>query len=302
MLNEIQPATAPDDAMARPAPNATTGAQAFEFGIRDLVYQDTGSKKRLARLYQPAGTAPFPMVVQVHGGAWNNKDRTDGQGLALDLVAAGIVVLSLDFRNAPEAPYPASLQDINYGIRWAKAHAHQFGSGPERVGILGTSSGGHQALLSAIRADYPAYTAIPLKEASDMDAKLAFAIAGWGVLYPFERYKLAKAQGKQEMISNHHTFFGTDEATQIDATPALIIERKEKVHLPPALTFQGTNDEWTSVEQAEQLGAIYRAAGGSMDVLLYEGERHTFVSEFPMKPNSVKAVAAVVEFIKKHAG
>src|SRR5262249_23875221 len=96
----------------------------------------SGGKDRLARLYQPAGTGPFPAVLQVHGGAWNNKDRTDGQNTALDLCAAGIVVLSIDFRNAPEAPYPASLQDINYSIRSLKHTAAESGSSAPRVGRL----------------------------------------------------------------------------------------------------------------------------------------------------------------------
>src|SRR5271154_5781417 len=66
---------------------------AYEFMVKDIVYQRSSGKQRLARLYQPAGAGPFPALLQVHGGAWNNKDRTDGQNTALDLAAAGIVVL-----------------------------------------------------------------------------------------------------------------------------------------------------------------------------------------------------------------
>jgi acetyl esterase/lipase len=272
---------------------------AYEFGVRDLVYQRHGGKERLARLYQPAGTGPFPAVVQVHGGAWNNKDRTDGQHAALELCAAGIVVLSLDFRNAPEAPYPASLQDINYGIRWLKAHAREFGSTAERVGAYGWSSGGHQILLAAIRPDDPRYRALPLAQAPDMDAKLAFVISGWGVLYPLERYKLAKERGKADMVKSHEIFFG-DEATQIEATPGLVLDRGETVYLPPALVFQGTKDEWVPNEQAERLAASYRKAGGAMELAWFEGEPHTFITEKPLAPNSIKAIATVAAFIKKH--
>ncbi len=280
----------------------TIPSAAYEFAVRDVAYMDTGSARRLARVYQPAGTAPFPVVIQIHGGAWNNKDRADGQNLAMDLCAAGIVVVSLDFRNAPEAPYPASLQDINYGIRWVKANAAQFGSTPDRVGILGTSSGGHQALLSAIRPQDARYTAIPLKQAPDIDAKVAFVVSGWGVLFPYERYQLAKSQGKQEMVKNHHTFFGPDKNAMLEASPPHILERKEKVHLPPALVFMGTQDEWMTVAQAEHLERLYREAGGSMTLDLHEGERHTFVTEFPLKASSEKAVRNVAAFIKQHAG
>src|SRR5580692_9046537 len=275
------------------------GGTAYEFTVKDIVYHRDGDKQRLARLYQPAGTGPFPAVLQVHGGAWNNKDRTDGQNTALDLAEAGIVVLAIDFRNAPEGPYPASLQDINYGIRWLKTHAGEFGSSAGQVGAYGTSSGGHQILLAAIRPDDPRYRALPLAEAPDMDAKLAYVVSGWGVLFPLERYKIAKTKGLEEIVRDHDRFFGSEDA-QIEATPALIIERGEKVFLPPALVFQGTADQWTTVELAQRLATDYRGAGGTMDLALYEGARHTFVNEHPFDPNSVKAVATMIAFIKKY--
>jgi dipeptidyl aminopeptidase/acylaminoacyl peptidase len=64
--------------------------------------------------------------------------------------------------------------------------------------------------------------------------------------------------------------------------------------------FQGSKDEWTSVDQAQHLAAAWRGAGGTMDLLVAEGERHTFVNEHPFAPNSVKAVEAVKAFIKKY--
>jgi acetyl esterase/lipase len=191
------------------------------------------------------------------------------------------------------------MQDINLGIRWLKAHAGEFGSSADRVGAYGTSSGGHQILLAAIRPDDPRYRALPLAEAPEMDAKLAFVVSGWGVLFPLERYKLAKAANRPDLTVNHDTFFG-NEATQLEATPALIIESGEKVYLPPALVFQGTKDEWTTVELAQRFAADYRGAGGTMDLQLLEGERHTFVNEHPFAPNSIKAVEASIAFIKKY--
>jgi acetyl esterase len=284
--------------MAR-AQAAASGGNAYQFMVRDLVYQKVGGKERMARLYQPAGSGPFPAVLQVHGGEWNNKDRTDGQLTALELAEAGIVVLAIDFRNAPEAPYPASLQDINYGIRWLKAHAGAFGSTAGQVGGYGTSSGGHQILLAAIRPDDPRYRALPLAEAPEMNAKLAFVVSGWGVLFPLERYKLAKARGDEELVKGHDTFFG-NEATQIEATPALIIERGEKVYLPPALVFQGTKDQWTTVELAQRFATDYRTGGGEIDLLLLEGARHTFLNQHPFDSNSVKALNAMIAFVKQH--
>ena len=193
-------------AVLSPGSTHAQGNRAYEFMVKDIVYRQDGDKQLLARLYQPSGSGPFPAVLQVHGGAWNSKDRTDGQNTALDLAEAGIVVLSIDFRNAPEAPYPASLQDINYGIRWLKVHAGEFGSSAGQVGAYGTSSGGHQILLAAIRPDDPRYRALPLAEAPDMDAKLGFVVSGWGVLFPLERYKLAEAKGDADLVKGHDIF------------------------------------------------------------------------------------------------
>jgi acetyl esterase len=285
--------------IASTASSQAQAAKSYEFLVKDLVYSHSGGKDRLARLYQPAGTGPFPAVVQIHGGSWVGNDRTDGQNISLDFVEAGIVVLAIEFRSSLEAPYPAALQDINYGIRWLKAHAPEFGSSADRVGILGTSSGGLLAVLAAMRPDDPRYRAQQLADAPDMDAKLAFMISAWGVSFPLARYNIAKAKGDQDMVKNHDRFFGS-EATMIEATPALAIERSEKLYLPPALVFQGTKDEWTPVELVRRFADDYRKAGGAIDLELYEGEHHTFLNTAPFAPNSDKARQAMLDFIKKY--
>ena len=106
-----------------------------EIRIEDVEYQRQGGRALLARLYRPAGTGPFPAVVQVHGGAWVGKDRVDNDFIAKAMAEAGILVASIDFRMPPEAPYPASLADINLAIRWLKARARTYGSRPDWVGI-----------------------------------------------------------------------------------------------------------------------------------------------------------------------
>ncbi len=271
----------------------------YEFLVKDIVYQRSGGKERLARLYQPAGMGRSPRCFRCTAAPGTTKTAPTARTSRSISPKPASSVLAIDFRNAGEAPYPASLQDINYGIRWLKAHAGEFGSSAGQVGAYGTSSGGHQALLAAIRPDDPRYRALSLADAPDMDAKLAFVVSGWGVLFPLERYKLAKAQGKPDLAKDHDRFFGS-EATQIEATPALILERGEKVFLPPALVFQGTKDQWTTVELAERFAADYRKAGGSIDLLLLDGARHTFLNEHPFEPNSKKALKTMIAFVKQH--
>src|SRR3954463_8201829 len=125
--------------------------------VEDVEYQRQGGRALLARIYRPAGTGPYPAAVQVHGGAWVHKDRTDNDFMARALAESGILVASIDFRMPPEAGYPASLADINLAIRWLKARARTYGSRPGRGGIFGPAGGGDPASLAAMRPDDPRY-------------------------------------------------------------------------------------------------------------------------------------------------
>src|SRR6266851_7684117 len=140
-----------------------------ELRVEDVEYQRQGGHALLARLYRPAGavssSGPYPAVVQVHGGAWVNKDRTDNDFIARAFAESSILVASIDFRMPPEAAYPASLADINLATRWLKARAAQYRSRPDLVGSFGTSSGGHQVLLASMRPAAPRQDALPPSEA-----------------------------------------------------------------------------------------------------------------------------------------
>ena len=73
-----------------------------------------------ARVYRPNGPGPFPTVLDLHGGAWNAKDRTAEEPMDRALAESGLLVVAIDMTNGPEAPYPTSVQDANYGVRWLK--------------------------------------------------------------------------------------------------------------------------------------------------------------------------------------
>jgi acetyl esterase len=130
----------------------TDPVQRHEVDVEDLEYGRAGGTPLLARLYRPRGVTNFPAIVDVHGGAWVTNDRLQNAAIDQVIAAAGTAVLALDFRMAPASPYPASIADINLGIRWLKANVARLGGDPRRVGGLGTSSGGHQLWLNAARS------------------------------------------------------------------------------------------------------------------------------------------------------
>src|SRR5438477_11839322 len=103
----------------------------------------------MARIYQPKGSGPFPTVLDLHGGAWNAKDRHAEEPMDRALAASGLLVVAIDMTLAHEAPYPASVQDANYAVRWLKSKAAAW-NGASKVGVYGSSSGGHVAELLAM--------------------------------------------------------------------------------------------------------------------------------------------------------
>src|SRR5579875_799078 len=144
----------------------------YDFTTEDVEYLRHGERALRARLYRPRGNGPFPAIVDLHGGAWDSGDVTGSQGLEETLARHGFLVASLNFRQAADG-YPSSLIDINYAIRRLKAQARDLGIRPDLVGIAGQSSGGHLAMLAAMRPHDPRYTAIALPAGSPaVDARV----------------------------------------------------------------------------------------------------------------------------------
>ena len=211
----------------------------YDFKVEDVEYRHDSDQSWLAMVYQPQGNGPFPALLDIHGGAWNNGDRTNNPAIAEGLAASGVVVASIDFRCGGKYPYPSSLADINYATRWLKVHAADFNADATTVGGLGVSSGGHLILLSAMRPFDPRYTALPLAETNGIDGSLAYAISCWGVLDPLGRYRMAEANGNKDLMANHECYFLTVDAMQ-ESNIIHILQSGEKVELPPALLIQGT--------------------------------------------------------------
>src|SRR5262247_1953286 len=139
------------DAAPAAAP-AYDPAGKFELDVKEVEFRRNGAGRMLmARIYQPKGPGPFPTVLDLHGGAWNGKDRHAEEPMDRSLASSGLLVVAIDMTLAKEAPYPANLQDANYGVRWLKWKAPSWNGDPSRIGIYGSSSGGHVAELLGMR-------------------------------------------------------------------------------------------------------------------------------------------------------
>jgi acetyl esterase/lipase len=100
-------------------------------------------------VYQVASTKPVPVVIQFHGGGWIRGDRPNSYKSFSALLAAGMSVVTVQYRNAKDAPAPAAIQDIRCAMAWVKANAAKYNFDMNRVILYGGSAGGHLALMGA---------------------------------------------------------------------------------------------------------------------------------------------------------
>jgi acetyl esterase/lipase len=258
----------------------------YEFTTRDVEYLRHGDRRFMARIFTPHGTGPFPAVIDLHGGAWCNGDLNECQTYAEALARNGLVVIAPDFRHAGDG-YPTSLADINYCTRWVKANAAELHTRAGLVGAAGQSSGGHLAMLAAMRPADARYAAIPLPSGSPaVDGSLRAVAMLWPVINPLSRYRHAlRARDSANPpawvgnIPQRHELYWKTEANMAEGNPMLALENGEKVQTPPALWLQGRPDPvhdyhdpdsgFTGTEP-ERFTANYRKAGGDIELLIVD--------------------------------
>ena len=278
----------------------------YEIDVEDVEYIRHGDKPLLARIYKPRGKGPFPLIIDLHGGAWCKKDRTSDAGTDEPLAKSGVVVVALDFRMPPDAMYPASMADVNYAIRWCKARAAELNSRADMIGILGVSSGGHHAMLTAMRPADARYAALPLAGKAAVDATVRCAVMCWPVIDPLGRYNYAKSlQGDAKMkkqadewVASHDKYWANP-AEMAEGNPTLALERGEKVQTPPVLYLQGTADVAHPKPNRDSFIAGYRKAGGRVDLHLFEGVGEAFITNDPTSQAARDAIDRIIEFVHR---
>jgi acetyl esterase/lipase len=265
--------------------------------VEDVEYLHYPGGPLLARLYQPKLRQPHAALVSLHGGRWTRETRLTNAVIDEALAHDGALVMALDIRMPPVARYPECIADINFAIRWLKCRISDAGIPPAAVGGIGTSSGGHQIMLSAMRPHDSRYAAIPLAGSAETDARLAFVIACWPVLDPLARYRMAKEKAMNDHVAAHDAYWPSEEA-QAEGNPQMILDRGERVALPPALLIQGTADTILPSGMADNFAVSYRKSGGTIDLQKYDGQPHTFITKEPDAPASRQAIERIKAFVR----
>jgi acetyl esterase/lipase len=255
--------------------------------IADVVYQKIGDRELKLDCYPVQPGPPAPALVWIHGGGWQQGTKAQRPDWTSSLLAAGIAVVSIDYRLSDEAKWPAQGADCLRAVQFVRHKAKDWNIDPHRIAVGGNSAGGHLALWVGLHADAanPAAAAPVERESSRV-----CAIVNQCGPADFHLLKTVR-HGHPAYLY----LLGVKEVAQItesqlnDVSPVAHVSPDD----PPVLILHGTADTTVPVAHAKSLVAALVSNRVPHEVHLFEGVGHG-VGGAPGA--SDRAVA----FLKKH--
>ena len=241
------------------------------------------------RVYTPQGDGPFPVVVFLHGGGFFVGSLDSHDPVCRELAArAGAVVVSVDYRLAPEHLWPAAPDDCWAALRWVADHAAELGGDPDRLAVAGDSAGGDLAAVTAVRA----------RDEGGPELRLQV------LLYPVtdsgcDRPSMSEnAEGyfltRDAMVMTWSLYAPGDAATEPSAAP---LRTPDLAGVAPAVVvtagFDPLRDE--GVAYVERL----REAGVEVDHHHHDDMIHGFVQMLAVTPRAAEEIEAVAEALRR---
>jgi len=256
-----------------------------------VLLREVGGARVTADVLVPDRAGPHPVLVYLHGGGWVAGSPKTHHKLASRFAEAGYLVVNVDYRLAPEAPFPAPFEDCVFALRWAAENAARFGGDARRLAIGGDSAGGN---LSA---------AVAAHLASDPSApRIRAALLIYGA-FDFEH--LANAEPDASLGDAALAKKLTDDmiAAYLGAQPGAALLRDPRVSplhaaakLPPSFLVVGTADPLLAHQQA--LTAALARAGVEHESVILEGMPHGFV-QYELLPPALDTIRKMVAFLDR---
>ncbi|MES3039000.1 MAG: alpha/beta hydrolase [Bdellovibrionota bacterium] len=221
----------------------------------------------VARIYKPRGDGPFPVTLYFHGGGWviGSINSYDSSCRAL-CSAAGSIVVSIGYRQAPENPYPAAHDDAYASYKWLLSHADRIGGDSRRIAIAGESAGGNLAASVCIRARDEG---LPLP----VHQLLIYPVVDWQMESgSYQLYAQAKPLSRDMMKwFMKHYFENSKIPLRGDALPLLVEDLRD---LPPATVITAEVDPLCN--EGEEYAHRLFSAGVPVTKKRYEKVTHEF--------------------------
>lgn len=239
------------------------------------------------RVYTPVGEGPFPVVVFYHGGGFTIGSLTSHDPVARRICAeTGALVVAVDYRLAPEHPFPAAVEDAFAALQWVGAHAASIGGDPSRLAVCGDSAGGNLSAVAAIMARDAGGPALRFQ----------------ALIYPTTDaradYPSVQENGDSIFLSadSMQWFYEHYQSDKLDwrASPILAPDLS---NLPPALIITAEYD--TLRDEGEAYGEALRAAGNDVTVRRYDGMTHVFFQLWGVLDKAKEAMTETTTALRK---
>ena len=243
-----------------------------------VIPGDDGDIK--ARIYRPdTSESPVPTVVFAHGGGFVLGDIETHDNQARSVCAgADAVVLSIDYRLAPESPWPAAVHDMRAAVRWAADNIEMLGDDLDRLAVAGDSAGGNIAAVTAQLcrdAGPPLWAQLLIYPSIDFDPDGVY------------QSRIDNAEG-YFLTAEEMAWFADHYAGGVDFTdPLLSPLRGELAGLPPAVVVTAEFDPLR--DEGEAYAAALQSAGVDVDVQRYDGLVHGFFDMGALSPGAQTA-------------
>jgi len=231
---------------------------------RDIPYAKVSGNDLLLDVYRPARpkAEKLPLLVWIHGGAWRNGSKQDGRQVAPFVLTGEYVGASINYRLSGEATFPAQIHDCKAAIRWLRAHAEEFGVDDRRVGVWGSSAGGHLAALLGTSGGAPELE-------GDVGGNLAYSSRVQAVCDFFGPTDFLQMDAHS---TNHKLIHDAADSPESQLIGGPIQKNPEKVARanpityvtpddPPFLIVHGDQDPLVPYNQSELLHAALDQAG-----------------------------------------
>jgi acetyl esterase/lipase len=225
-------------------------------------------------LYVPKGDGPFPLVIWVHGGAWQGGSK-EGGGPALFLLGRGYAVASINYRLSQHAKFPAQIEDCQAAVRFLRATAEKYHLDSAHFGAMGASAGGHLVALMGTAGDAKEFAGYgSVKEGS---SRVQCVVDLFG---PTDLTKMREQSSGKGKID--HDSPDSPEAKLIGGPVQQNKEKAAKANPityvtkddPPFLILHGDQDPLVPLGQSELLQAALKKAGVESELVVIPGAGH----------------------------
>jgi len=272
-------------------PSMSAAAETFQ-RMTDIEYATVENHRLLLDLYLPQSQKNPQLLVWIHGGAWRAGSKSNMP--LIPLVKQGFAVASVEYRLSPVAKFPAQIHDIKAAIRFLRGSASKYGYDAKKIGILGSSAGGHLVALMGVtnqhrelEGDLGAFD----QESSNVDAIVDY----YGPTNFMTILDQSTPHGLSVRVPALELLLGDRPENTVRlaklASPVFHVDAQD----PPLLIIHGDQDPQVPINQSHELHGAYKKRGRDVTFEVIHGGAHGGPEFFDKQH-----IKLVESFLRKH--